>query len=624
MIPERLGPYRLGRRLGRGGMGAVYEGINETSGERVAVKILSANFSHERDFRERFASEIETLRRLRHPHIVRLFGFGQQEDQLFYAMELVDGTSLEEELQQGRRFRWQEVLAIGQQTCDALRHAHDRGIIHRDIKPANLLLASDESVKLSDFGIAKLFGQVQLTAVGSVIGTIEYMAPEQADARPLDPRADLYSLGGVLYALLAGRAPLVANSLPEMLHKQRHEPPEPLARLVADVPRELAELIQQLLEKNPDRRVPNARLLARRLDAISVGLARRATQSRPPSEDLEPGKPDEKGDFLLGPAAAATPSDSDALGLQPTRALDEEDAPSGSSAEPRGPAESLPETLATAAFQLAPPESSPGESGAQPPDESSAAAEPTTRFTPVAEEELDQVPVGEPGPHPVFSVQTGVLVAALIVVALTIWYFLTPPSADTLYARIAARTADEDISSIRAAKGDIEQFLWRYSGDSRCGRLRKFQREIALDELESRFNLQVKQLQDSKGLLPIQKAYLEARNYLWLDPERGAAKLRAMIDLYGRETDPSGPTAQCLELAQRRLAKIEEEATQVDADYRALVQSRIELADTLADSNPTEAKKMYEAVVELYSTKPWAADAVRHAREALGRLGGEP
>ncbi|NLE37880.1 MAG: serine/threonine protein kinase, partial [Pirellulaceae bacterium] len=141
MIPEKLGPYRLGRRLGRGGMGAVYEGLNEETGDRAAVKVLSGQFSHEEDFRQRFASEIETLRRLRHPNIVRLFGFGQQDDQLFYAMELVDGISLEEELRQGRRFHWQEVLRIARQTCDALRHAHDRGVIHRDIKPANLLLA---------------------------------------------------------------------------------------------------------------------------------------------------------------------------------------------------------------------------------------------------------------------------------------------------------------------------------------------------------------------------------------------------------------------------------------------------------------------------------------------------
>jgi len=596
-------------------MGAVYEGINEQTGERVAVKVLNVHFSHERDFRERFASEIETLRRLRHPHIVRLFGFGQEEDQLFYAMELVDGVSLEEELQQGRHFRWQEVLRIGQQTCDALRHAHDRGVIHRDIKPANLLLAADESVKLSDFGIAKLFGQANLTAVGSVIGTVEYMAPEQADARPLDARADLYSLGGVLYALLAGRAPLVANSLPEMLHKQRHEPPEPLDRVVPGVPRELAELIQQLLEKQPERRVANARLLARRLEAIRVGLERTTI---PPGQEpaaAPPRQQDAQTDFRLGaPPAAANQLDE--LGLLPTRALDDSDI--GEPSDVVKPLRPLPETLVTDGFQVAP--AAPATSASAASREAPTPATPVTHFTPVAEEDLDQLHAEEPTPHPIFSIQTGILAASLIAVGLTIWYFLTPPSADALYRRIETKTADGKIESIKAAKGDIEQFVTRYSDDPRCSRLRKFQSEITLDWLEGQFNLQVKRLQDADGLLPIQKAYLEARNYLWLDPEKGVAKLEAIIDLYGREADASGPTGQCVELARRRLAKIEEERSQTDEDYLALVRSRLEMADELAPSRPDEAKKMYEAVIELYSTKPWAADAVRHARETIGRL----
>ena len=258
MNPRQLGPYRLTRRLGRGGMGTVYEGVNLETGESAAVKVLAGELGHEPDFRNRFASEIETLRRLNHPNIVRLFGFGEQEDELFYAMELVDGVSLEEEIRQGRRFTWREVIQIGSQTCQALRHAHDRGVIHRDIKPANLLWTAEAVVKLSDFGIARFFGTTRMTTVGSVIGTVEYMAPEQADARPVDPRTDLYSLGGVLYALLVGQPPFVAKTLPEMLHKQRYEKPEPIDRLVAGVPEELAILIAQLLEKDPKNRVPNA------------------------------------------------------------------------------------------------------------------------------------------------------------------------------------------------------------------------------------------------------------------------------------------------------------------------------------------------------------------------------
>ncbi|HLA85076.1 MAG TPA: protein kinase [Thermoguttaceae bacterium] len=621
MNSERLGPYRLGRRLGRGGMGAVYEGVNEETGERVAVKVLGAQFSGEADFRDRFASEIETLHRLRHPNIVRLFGFGQQDDQLFYAMELVDGVSLEEELQQGRRFQWPEVLRIAQQTCDALRHAHDRGVIHRDIKPANLLLAADESVKLSDFGIAKLFGQGRMTTVGSVIGTVEYMAPEQADARPVDARADLYSLGGVLYALLAGRAPLVAASLPEMLHKQRHEMPTPLERVVPGVPREFSELIQQLLEKQPERRVVDARMLARRLDAIGTGLAQRMLDAAAlvSGGAVEPSEAKNGLDFV--PPA---PGASDALGLMPTRAMDDEDAeavsPPPAPNFPRVPrAAPLPETLATAAFQLAEPAGSSGEASKKP-EEPPVASEPVVHFTPVAEHELDQAPEDEASRHPLISMQTWALVIGLLAVGLTIWYFLLPPSADRLFERIKRRTADGDIESIKAEEDHIEFFLTQYANDSRAKRLRKLQDEIALDRLENRFNLQVRRLQEADGLLPVQRAYLEARNYLWLDPERGVAKLEAILDLYGQEADMSGPTGQCIELARRRLEKLREEKPTIDAEYLELIRSRLETADELKQSDPQRAGEMYEAIVELYGAKPWAADAVRKAREALHEL----
>src|SRR5882757_1279958 len=155
---EQLGPYRIGRQLGRGGMGTVFAGVESASGEAAAIKVLSAALAHVEGFRERFESEIESLRKLRHPNIVRLLGFGEQDGLLFYAMELVEGKSLEEELRSGRRFDWDEVTDIGIQVCRALKHAHDRGVIHRDIKPANLMYTAEGEVKLSDFGIAKLFG----------------------------------------------------------------------------------------------------------------------------------------------------------------------------------------------------------------------------------------------------------------------------------------------------------------------------------------------------------------------------------------------------------------------------------------------------------------------------------
>ena len=172
---DRLGPYRIVGELGRGGMGVVFEAVNVETDEPAAVKLLSATLADDEAFRERFEAEIEALRKLKHPRIVRLFGFGQQDGDLFYGMELVHGDSLEEELRRGRRFSWREVTRIAIEICQALRHAHDRGIIHRDLKPGNLLLDPDDHVKLSDIGIARLFGHTGMTGAGSVLGTAEYM-----------------------------------------------------------------------------------------------------------------------------------------------------------------------------------------------------------------------------------------------------------------------------------------------------------------------------------------------------------------------------------------------------------------------------------------------------------------
>ncbi len=204
---EQLGPYRIERLLGRGGMGTVYAGVHLETGQRAAIKSLSVAVADDSNLRERFLTEIETLKKLKHPNIVQLYGDGEQDGHLFYVMELVEGQTLQEELQTGHRFDWQEVTTITIEVCQALKHAHDRGVIHRDLKPGNLLRTTDGHIKLSDFGIAKLFGATHLTVAGSVVGTADYMAPEQAEGKPITARTDLYSLGALMFTLLARRPP---------------------------------------------------------------------------------------------------------------------------------------------------------------------------------------------------------------------------------------------------------------------------------------------------------------------------------------------------------------------------------------------------------------------------------
>jgi eukaryotic-like serine/threonine-protein kinase len=596
---ERLGPYQIVGKLGRGGMGTVYEAVHRDTGEPAAVKLLSAALAEEEGFRVRFEAEIETLRKLNHPNIVRLFGFGEQEGHLFYAMELVDGNSLEEELRQGRRFEWRDVARIGIETCRALRHAHDRGVIHRDIKPGNLLLTADDRVKLSDFGIARLFGSTSLTGAGNVLGTAEYMAPEQAEGRPVDARADLYSLGALMYALLARRPVFRGKSLPEMLHQQRFEQPEPIRKHAADTPEEMERILGQLLEKDPARRIHSADILARRLEALVHALS------------LGPETMEADGSWFhsdstnlpAAPAAAGAPEAKDAAApsddLPATQALGTKAAAAPVSGSPPPP---LPET-------------------ARPP-ETLKSSSPLGHFVAVSEEELDEP--DEEEPRPVISWQTGALVAALVAVGLIWWWSLQPPTADSLYGRITARTADKAGDELTAALGDAEDdiraFLNLYSGDHRAAELRKYQNEIELDRMQRAFNLSLK-----KNLQPIEQAYVEAMNYVQLEPERGMAKLQAILDLYQQPDRESGLTDQerCLNLVRRRLDQLRAETKKrVEGGKEKegqlqLLESRLEAADALRQTDPPRAEAMYRAVVELYRDKPWAVEAVRHAREAL-------
>jgi serine/threonine-protein kinase len=271
-MSERFGPYEVVRLLGRGGMGSVFEAVHETTGERAAVKILNQQFSADPHFRARFESEIEAMKQVVHPNIVKLYAFGEQNGALFYVMEMVPGASLQDRIGQGKRFTPYETAKIGVGICNALRMAHDRGIIHRDLKPANVLWDGADVVKLTDFGIAKLFGGSQLTGDGGIIGTVEYMAPEQAAGKPASVRSDLFSLGCVLFAMLSRKTPFVAKTIPEILHNVRYKEAPPVSDLVDDVPPALEKLIEKLLSKDPQNRVPTALAVAKRLEEIRAEL----------------------------------------------------------------------------------------------------------------------------------------------------------------------------------------------------------------------------------------------------------------------------------------------------------------------------------------------------------------
>ncbi len=276
MNPETLGPYRIDSEIGRGGMGVVYRATHTESGRSVAIKVLPAELALDTAFAERFAREITTLKTLSHPNIVQFIEPGEEHGFQYYVMEFVAGRALDRIIREERRIPWQRAVELGIEICAGLKHAHDHGVIHRDLKPANLLITEDGTVKLTDFGIAKVFAGTHLTVTGGIVGTAEYMSPEQGEGKPITRRSDLYSLGVVLYTILTGRPPFLGRSLAELVNQHRYGRFDHPSMIVPDIPSWLDELVCQLLEKEPDKRPPDAYVVSRKLEVVQRKVAVRS------------------------------------------------------------------------------------------------------------------------------------------------------------------------------------------------------------------------------------------------------------------------------------------------------------------------------------------------------------
>lgn len=273
MHPDKVGPYLIDRKIGAGGMGNVYHGVHESTGQEAAVKVLPVAMAREEGFVQRFSREIDALRQLSNRHIVQLFQDGETADGTFYyAMEFVDGHTLTAEITNRKKLPWKEVIEYSMQIAAALKAAHDAGIVHRDLKPSNLMLTNDRVVKLTDFGVASLFASARLTRTGGVVGTAEYMSPEQARGQKASRRSDLYSLGAVMYAVLTGRPPFTGASANDILQKHQFGQFDKPSRYAADLPRLVEELVCQLLEKDPAKRLPDALVVMKRLEQIKLRL----------------------------------------------------------------------------------------------------------------------------------------------------------------------------------------------------------------------------------------------------------------------------------------------------------------------------------------------------------------
>jgi serine/threonine protein kinase len=251
----RIGRYDLMEKIGRGGMGVVYRGKDTTIGRPVAVKMLISDIDVSDETRQRFFREARSAGQLAHRNIITIYDFGEEGGRAYIVMELLTGESLTTLLARGIRVPLEQQVEIMMRVSEGLAFAHSRGIIHRDIKPANLFVTADGQVKILDFGVARIASS-KLTRSGLLVGTPDYMSPEQVMGMVVDQRSDVFSAGAVFYQLLTGRKPFAAKRLPDVLNRVRLEAPEPITE--AEAPAELTAIVMKALEKDPAERYQRA------------------------------------------------------------------------------------------------------------------------------------------------------------------------------------------------------------------------------------------------------------------------------------------------------------------------------------------------------------------------------
>ncbi|MFM8927612.1 MAG: serine/threonine-protein kinase [Rhodoluna sp.] len=259
------GRYRLIKRIATGGMGEVWQAQDEVILRQVAIKILKQQYLGDPDFLERFRTEAKHAAMINHDGIANVYDYGEDEGSAYLVMELVPGESLSSILEREKTLPEQQVISIIAQTALALDAAHREGLVHRDIKPGNLLITPDGGVKITDFGIARVANQASLTQTGQVMGTVQYLAPEQATGKPASAAGDIYSLGIVAYEALAGRRPFKGETQMAIAMAQINETPPPLPE---ELDQRLVKLILDCMAKKPDQRPHSALELAARAEAL--------------------------------------------------------------------------------------------------------------------------------------------------------------------------------------------------------------------------------------------------------------------------------------------------------------------------------------------------------------------
>jgi len=253
------GRYEIQSQLGRGGMGTVYQARDRTLDEVVAIKVLRPDFGRDPRMTDRFKSEIKLARRVRHKNVCAIHDYGEDRGLLYISMELVGGVDLKKILRERGGLPAAEAYELAIQVADGLQAVHDAGIIHRDLKSPNIMVDDQRSARLMDFGVAKRFGEGTVTATGNIVGTPEYMSPEQAQGRRLDFRSDIYALGIVVYEMFTGRVPFRGETPISTILKHINDPPPLDGPPAAGIPADLKPVLRRCLAKEPGERYATAR-----------------------------------------------------------------------------------------------------------------------------------------------------------------------------------------------------------------------------------------------------------------------------------------------------------------------------------------------------------------------------
>lgn len=285
LVGEKVGKYEIRSQLGSGGMGAVFLAFDPLIEREVALKVLSPELSNSSVALQRFLGEARAIGRLNHPNVVSIYDIDQWNGQYYLVMELLSGGSVAERVERQGRMPWKEACALIAQAAHGLAAAHEASMIHRDIKPENLMLTRDNIVKVVDFGLSKLLDashdpQTAVTKAGQILGTPQYMSPEQFESGEIDARTDIYSLGATLFRLLTARFPYHdCRSIVQVMTAHMTKPPPAPTEFDASIPAELDRLIKRSMAKNPADRYQTASEFAFELEAVLHGESRSATES---------------------------------------------------------------------------------------------------------------------------------------------------------------------------------------------------------------------------------------------------------------------------------------------------------------------------------------------------------